>query len=74
MLQEVLLSIGGSAIFGVGLFQLGKLCERKRLELSLSNLQEIKKNERTEKINELIKKHNDLLKLFNSTEKSEKKD
>jgi glutamate synthase domain-containing protein 3 len=70
MIQEILYSVVGTGVFGYSVFQFGKLCERKRLELSLSNLQDIKKNERTEKINELIKKHNDLLELF----KGEKKD
>jgi hypothetical protein len=70
MWSEILLSIGGTAVLGIGTYNFGKFCERKKLSLSLYNLEcankdyLLKTQNDLEEIQGLIKEHKKLLNLL----------
>lgn len=68
MWSEVLLSIGATGVLGISTYNFGKFCERKKLTLSLYNLEcankeyLIKTEKDIKEIQGLIKEHKELLK------------
>ena len=68
MWSEILLSISGTAVLGLSTYNFGRFCERKKLTLSLYNLEcankeyLIKTENDIKEIQGLIKEHKELLK------------